>query len=186
MELLKRRRPLASGWHRHKIVNGQPLPRPALRVIITPSVSSSRLDPKSAFRSHSRYYLRKGVLRIVPIIGTPSTTPPPPPPSLSAPAHVLEYRALCIIVDDMVDTGGTLDNAVRLLKGAGAGKIIAFATHGRFSGGGEARVAEIPGLERLIICNTLPHRLFCFAAYLVCFGGGCGRPFSLFSNVARF
>lgn len=68
-------------------------------------------------------------------------------------------RALCIIVDDMVDTGGTLDNAVRLLKGAGARKIIAFATHGRFSGGGEERVADIPYLDCLVICNTLPHRL---------------------------
>lgn len=67
--------------------------------------------------------------------------------------------ALCIIVDDLVDTGGTLDNAVRLLTSAGARKIVAFATHGRFSGGGEERVAEIPGLERLVICNTLPHRL---------------------------
>lgn len=66
--------------------------------------------------------------------------------------------ALCIIVDDLVDTGGTLDNAVRLLTSAGARKIVAFATHGRFSGGGEERVAEIPGLERLVICNTLPHR----------------------------
>eukprot|EP00752_Nemacystus_decipiens_P011586 g10288.t1 len=66
--------------------------------------------------------------------------------------------ALCIIVDDMVDTGGTLDNAVRLLKGAGARKVLAFATHGRFSGGGEARVAEIPDLDCLVICNTLPHR----------------------------
>ncbi|CAM9455803.1 unnamed protein product, partial [Hapterophycus canaliculatus] len=66
--------------------------------------------------------------------------------------------ALCIIVDDMVDTGGTLDNAVRLLKGAGARKILAFATHGRFSGTGEARVAKIPGLDCLVICNTLPHR----------------------------
>lgn len=66
--------------------------------------------------------------------------------------------AFCIIVDDMVDTGGTLDNAVRQLTSAGAKKIVAFATHGRFSGGGEERVAEIPGLERLVICNTLPHR----------------------------
>lgn len=71
---------------------------------------------------------------------------------------LLAFRALCIIVDDMVDTGGTLDNAVRLLTQAGARKIVAFATHGRFSGGGEERVAEIPGLERLVICNTLPHR----------------------------
>lgn len=73
--------------------------------------------------------------------------------------------ALCIIVDDMIDTGDTLGNAVRLLKGAGARKIIAFATHGRFSGAGEARIAEIPGLERLVICNTLPHR--CVTACLV-------------------
>lgn len=61
-----------------------------------------------------------------------------------------------------MDTGGTLDNAVRLLKGAGARKIMAFATHGRFSGGGEERVAEIPDLDCLVICNTLPHRFVCF------------------------
>ena len=58
----------------------------------------------------------------------------------------------------MVDTGSTLDNAVRLLTSAGAKKILAFATHGRFSAEGEQRVEEIPGLERLVICNTLPHR----------------------------
>lgn len=57
-----------------------------------------------------------------------------------------------------MDTGGTLDNAVRLLKGAGARKVMAFATHGRFSGGGEERVKEIPDLDCLVICNTLPHR----------------------------
>lgn len=61
-------------------------------------------------------------------------------------------------MDDLVDTGSTLDNAVRLLTSAGARKILAFATHGRFSAEGEQRVAEIPGLERLVICNTLPHR----------------------------
>lgn len=84
----------------------------------------------------------------------------------------MPYRALCIIVDDMVDTGGTLDNAVRLLKGAGARKVLAFATHGRFSGGGEARVAEIPDLDCLVICNTLPHRYVCTKQCVSCHAQG--------------
>lgn len=37
-----------------------------------------------------------------------------------------------IIVDDMIDTAGTLAHAVKELKGRGAKKVFAFATHGYF------------------------------------------------------
>lgn len=36
-----------------------------------------------------------------------------------------------IIVDDMIDTAGTLSHAVKELKGRGAKKVFAFATHGK-------------------------------------------------------
>lgn len=41
----------------------------------------------------------------------------------------------CVIVDDMVDTGGTMFKAVDLLKARGAKKVVVFATHGLFSKG---------------------------------------------------
>jgi ribose-phosphate pyrophosphokinase len=40
----------------------------------------------------------------------------------------------CIIIDDMIDTAGTLCEAAKLLKSEGADKVYAFATHGIFSG----------------------------------------------------
>lgn len=39
-----------------------------------------------------------------------------------------------IIIDDMIDTAGTLCEAAKSLKSKGASKVFAFATHGLFSG----------------------------------------------------
>jgi len=39
-----------------------------------------------------------------------------------------------IIVDDMIDTAGTLSEAARVLKEMGANRVFAFATHGLFTG----------------------------------------------------
>lgn len=44
---------------------------------------------------------------------------------------VVWCRRTCIIVDDLLDTGRTLDTTVRLLKEEGADKVYAFATHAR-------------------------------------------------------
>lgn len=41
---------------------------------------------------------------------------------------------VCVIVDDMIDTAGTLTAAAKLLKDKGATQVYAFATHGIFSG----------------------------------------------------
>lgn len=40
----------------------------------------------------------------------------------------------CFIVDDMIDTAGTLSEAAKELKRMGAKRVFAFATHGVFSG----------------------------------------------------
>eukprot|EP00611_Tribonema_gayanum_P001395 TRINITY_DN1100_c4_g2_i1.p1 TRINITY_DN1100_c4_g2~~TRINITY_DN1100_c4_g2_i1.p1 ORF type:complete len:503 (-),score=151.43 TRINITY_DN1100_c4_g2_i1:79-1587(-) len=66
--------------------------------------------------------------------------------------------SLCILVDDLVDTGSTLSNAVKMLHAAGAGKITAYASHGRFSQGGDKIVEGLDHLDFLVITNTLPHR----------------------------
>ncbi|CAM9130520.1 unnamed protein product [Chrysoparadoxa australica] len=67
-------------------------------------------------------------------------------------------ESFCILVDDLVDTGGTIENAVGLLKGAGAQQVAAFASHGRFSKGGLERVVALDALDFLVVTNTLPHR----------------------------
>jgi ribose-phosphate pyrophosphokinase len=56
-----------------------------------------------------------------------------------------------IIVDDMIDTGGTLVEAATTLKKHGAGKIYAFATHGIFSDPAAERLGGDNDLEAVIM-----------------------------------
>ncbi len=50
----------------------------------------------------------------------------------------------CILVDDIIDSAGTLCNAAQALSDAGASGVAAYVTHGVLSGGAVARVAESP------------------------------------------
>jgi ribose-phosphate pyrophosphokinase len=61
----------------------------------------------------------------------------------------------CLIVDDMIDTGGTVANAVRLLLDRGATSVAVAASHGVFSGNALQRL-EACGLEELIVTNSIP------------------------------
>jgi ribose-phosphate pyrophosphokinase len=60
----------------------------------------------------------------------------------------------CILVDDIIDSGGTLCNAADALLAAGAVSVQAYATHGVLSGGAVARV-EASRLERLVISDSI-------------------------------
>jgi|UniRef100_UPI0035C9AE27 ribose-phosphate pyrophosphokinase len=60
----------------------------------------------------------------------------------------------CILIDDIVDSGGTLCNAAAALKEAGAAGVAAYITHGVLSGGAVARV-ESSALEELVITDSL-------------------------------
>ena len=60
-----------------------------------------------------------------------------------------------IIVDDIIDTAGTLVAAANLLINKGAKRIIACATHGIFSGPAIERLMNAP-IEKVIVTNTLP------------------------------
>ncbi|HEU4839355.1 MAG TPA: ribose-phosphate pyrophosphokinase [Micavibrio sp.] len=60
----------------------------------------------------------------------------------------------CILVDDIVDSAGTLCNAAVALKKAGAKSIYAYIVHGVLSGGAVARVTSSP-LEKLVITNSI-------------------------------
>ena len=61
----------------------------------------------------------------------------------------------CIIVDDIIDTGGTLVKAAKALEQEGAVEVQAYITHGVLSNGGAKRM-EGSVLKRLVITNTIP------------------------------
>jgi len=61
----------------------------------------------------------------------------------------------CVLIDDMIDTGGTIVAAAELLKDKGARKVIAATTHGVFSGPALERI-ENSCLEKVVVTNTLP------------------------------
>jgi ribose-phosphate pyrophosphokinase len=63
-----------------------------------------------------------------------------------------------VIVDDMIDTAGTLTKAAQMLKDSGASRVFAFATHGLFSGPAYKRIDESV-LESVIVCNTIPLKM---------------------------
>jgi len=60
----------------------------------------------------------------------------------------------CILIDDIVDSAGTLCNAAIALKAAGAEEVVAYVTHGVLSGGAVARV-EGSELTELVITDTI-------------------------------
>jgi ribose-phosphate pyrophosphokinase len=61
----------------------------------------------------------------------------------------------CVLVDDMVDTAGTLCLAAAALKEEGATKVVAYITHAVLSGSAVARVAE-SALDELVVTDTIP------------------------------
>ena len=60
----------------------------------------------------------------------------------------------CIMVDDIVDSGGTLCNAAKALMDAGAISVDAYVTHGVLSGGAVSRVVSSP-LNSLVITDSI-------------------------------
>lgn len=61
----------------------------------------------------------------------------------------------CVIIDDMIDTAGTLCAAATALQEQGAAVVYACATHGVLSGPALQRITESP-LEKVFITNTIP------------------------------
>jgi len=61
----------------------------------------------------------------------------------------------CIIVDDMIDTGGTLAKAAEALKNHGARKVYAYATHAIFSGNAPKNLKESV-IDEIIVTDSIP------------------------------
>jgi len=60
----------------------------------------------------------------------------------------------CILVDDIIDSAGTVCNAANALQEAGATSVVGYVTHGVLSGGAVARVAS-SSLEQLVITDSI-------------------------------
>lgn len=63
----------------------------------------------------------------------------------------------CLIVDDLVDTAGTLINGVEALLEQGAKSVTACATHAVLSGPAVERISASP-LQELVVTNSIPHK----------------------------
>ncbi|RUO46096.1 ribose-phosphate pyrophosphokinase [Pseudidiomarina aquimaris] len=61
----------------------------------------------------------------------------------------------CIIVDDMIDTGGTLCKAADALKQNGAKRVFAYATHPVFSGNAVANIRE-SNIDQVVVTDSIP------------------------------
>ena len=62
----------------------------------------------------------------------------------------------CVIMDDMIDTAGTLVKAAEVLKERGAKKVYAYCTHPIFSGPAIERIAQGAALDEVVVTNTIP------------------------------
>ena len=61
----------------------------------------------------------------------------------------------CVLVDDIVDTAGTLCKAAEALKKNGAAKVVAYATHAVLSGGAIDNINNSQ-LDELVVANSIP------------------------------
>jgi len=62
----------------------------------------------------------------------------------------------CVIMDDMIDTAGTLVKAAEVLKERGAKKVYAYCTHPIFPGPAIERIANGGALDEVVVTNTIP------------------------------
>ena len=78
-------------------------------------------------------------------------------------AHKIEEMAVvgevdgrpCVLVDDMIDTAGTVAKGAEALQAQGAGPIYAAATHAIFSGKARQSLEESP-IQEVVVTNTVP------------------------------
>ncbi|MBW3576998.1 MAG: ribose-phosphate diphosphokinase [Actinobacteria bacterium] len=127
--------PLLTGWLSDQLDGGEP-------VVVSPDAGRVRLAEK--FASHldapiAILHKRRTAHNI---------------------AEVLEVVGdvrdrVAVVVDDMIDTAGTITEAARVLKDHGAARVVACATHPVLSGPATERL-RTSEIETLVVTNTLP------------------------------
>ena len=81
-----------------------------------------------------------------------------PKPNVSEVMHIIgeiEGRN-CVIMDDIIDTAGTLIKAAEVLKQRGAKGVYAYCTHPVFSGPAIERISTSTDLDEVVVTNTIP------------------------------
>ncbi len=63
----------------------------------------------------------------------------------------------CVLIDDLIDTAGTLCHAAKALKDAGAKRVVAYITHAVLSGPAVDRLT-VSALDELVVTDTIPLR----------------------------
>ncbi|CCM10834.2 Ribose-phosphate pyrophosphokinase [Helicobacter heilmannii ASB1.4] len=62
-----------------------------------------------------------------------------------------------ILIDDMIDTAGTICKAAEMLKARGAHSVMAIGTHAVLSGNAIKRIQE-SALDEVVVSNSIPHK----------------------------
>ena len=80
-----------------------------------------------------------------------------PEPNVSAVMHIIGdvEGKTCVLIDDLVDTAGTLCHAAAALKEHGAKRVVAYATHPVFSGPAIKNI-ENSNLDEIVVTNSIP------------------------------
>ncbi len=111
------------------------------------------VSPDEGFVSRAQR-LQK-LLRPEPILAAIEKVRPKPNVAIAKRLHGDVRRKEVLIADDMIDTGGTLSEAVKLVSQNGAKGIRLAATHGIFSGEARTRLTRLP-IKEILVTNTLP------------------------------
>lgn len=109
---------------------------------------AKRLDAELAIIDKRRDYERLGEVEVLHVIGA------------------VKGRT-ALIVDDMVDTAGTLVQAAKALQNKGAVSVLASATHAVLSGPAVDRIEASP-IEQLVVTNTIPTGAACGSSKIKC------------------
>lgn len=111
------------------------------------------VSPDAGYLSRAKQLA--GLLNTHPVVGVIDKVRPRPNVAIAKLLHGDVRGKDVVIVDDIIDTGRTLVEAVKLLLQHGARMIRLAATHGIFSNEAKKRLLELP-IEEIFITNTLP------------------------------
>lgn len=114
---------------------------------------AKRLDAELAIIDKRRDYDRLGEVEVLHVVGDVE-------------------RRTALIVDDMIDTAGTLVKAAEALKRNGAETVLATATHAVFSGPAVERIEASP-IQEVVVTNTIPTDNACRSSKVKCLSVAC-------------